>query len=252
MLRGFFATEWMNLTPLFQPHQQKPYDHNFLFPKLIADLWKHQIDFWKQYQQDRHSSVETTIRALSQVHSKRQAQIRHLFTLADKVLQSQRSHLFPSDLELFLTTNSTTQLTTYIELYTPAIRLSIRQARHRATRNTRSLHTDGFSTHTAASLPVTTTTTTPLLPQATPHPHIINLPQPLQPPTPPRPRLHQRIITWARTHLSNPPLTPQLSLLPTIPPLRPPSATATNPRQPEHPITSIHVGATLICRDNGF
>ena len=144
MIRGFLASEWISITATFYPTRPMPYNHDFLFPKLISDIWQHQLDFWTAYQALRHNVPDTptdSTHALSEI----QAQVRYIYTLGDKVLQTQRSRLFPDDLDQFLLNSTIAQLTNYITVYYPAIRLSIRQAKHRSRHSTRTLSSNGFT-----------------------------------------------------------------------------------------------------------
>ena len=104
----------MHINQTFQPHRRKPYNHDFLFPKLIADIWDLQIDFWKKYQDIRHTATDPDTTNTSS-HQELQAQVRHMFSLAEDVLQSQRQHLFPSDIDSFLDISSPAQLSNYID-----------------------------------------------------------------------------------------------------------------------------------------
>ena len=211
MIRGFFATEWTNITPAFQPHWPKPYNHDMLFPKLIADLWSHQLEFWTAHQAARHATQETNQQNLTDAHQELQSQVRHLFSMADNVLPSQRDKLFATDLEEFLHTHTSTQLRNYIDTYTPAIRLSIRQAKRQARARTRSLTTYGFVPTPPEQTPLDPLNNTnipdPLQPAAT-----YNLPDTvveIQPTTQTREHRQPRIIEWVRTRLRPPPTTPQ-------------------------------------------
>jgi len=150
------------------------------------------LDFWNAYQHTRHAAPEIS-NDLNASQIDLQAHIRHLYTLADKVLQTQRSHLFPHNLELFLDTNTPIQLQNYIHQYEPAIRLSIRHASRRSQHHTRSLQTYGFTTitpNTTITQDTATTTSTDLTPT---NPPVENMP----PQPNPRPRLLQRLLTWA-------------------------------------------------------
>jgi len=125
MTRGFFAKEWMTITTIYHPHQTKPYNHDLLFPKLISELWNQQLEFWKQYQDTRHSEVDNP-QEVTAVHAELQSQVRHLYTFCDRVLPIQRHHLFPTELDHFLTISTTaTQPKNYVDQYSPAIKLSI-------------------------------------------------------------------------------------------------------------------------------
>ena len=183
--------------------------HDFLFfPKLITEIWDLQLQFWRQYQENRHTDSPTPTETSASL-SELQAQIRHLYTLSDQVLQTQRPRLFPPDIDVFLDTNNMSQLQAYISQYTPAIRLSIRQATKRSRANTRSLHSYGFTPQTNTS-PNTQPTHIP--PSTVPPPPDVPPPIPdtnLNLPTLHRPRLLQRLLTWANirtpTHTQSPP-----------------------------------------------
>jgi len=185
----------MHIPPAFYPNRPKPYNHDFLFPKLITDIWKHQLDIWKTHQKIRHSTPEQPYDNNSAL-TDLQSQVRYIHTLAEEVLQTQRQRLFTNDLECFIATSTANQLRNYIDVYYPAIRLSIRQAKRRSRQHTRPLSAYGFRpeqppqttalTHTDNNVPT-------LEHQPQPHTAPHN-----PPPTAPTPRLHQRIITWAR------------------------------------------------------
>ena len=209
LVRGFYAKEWSLISPVYEPHRKKPYNHDFLFfPKLITEIWDLQLQFWRQYQENRHTDSPTPTETSASL-SELQAQIRHLYTLSDQVLQTQRPRLFPPDIDVFLDTNNMSQLQAYISQYTPAIRLSIRQATKRSRANTRSLHSYGFTPQTNTS-PNTQPTHIP--PSTVPPPPDVPPPIPdtnLNLPTLHRPRLLQRLLTWANirtpTHTQSPP-----------------------------------------------
>ncbi len=221
ILRGFLANEWMHVTLAFHPHRTKPYNHDFLFPKLITELWKHQLDFWKTYHEARQL-IALPKDGNSNHQTDLHAQVRYIHTLAESVLQTQRSKLFYDDLETFMTTATTSQLKNYIDVYYPAIRLSIRQAKQRSRQRTNPLSAYGFRTITR-----TTTALPHTAPRITsPDPHVgitdavdqsqsdatahtaQHTPQTtMETNTTAHPRLHQRIITWAR-HQAQTILTP--------------------------------------------
>jgi hypothetical protein len=204
MTRGFFAAEWSTITATFHPHREKPYNHDLLFPKLISELWKQQLEFWRQYQEARHSTP-IHHNDITAPHAELQAQVRYLYTFHEQVVQTQRQHLFPPDLEHFLESTTTAQLNNYVMQYTSAIRLSVRQATRRSQSHTRSLVSYGF----------TTTTTNPPNQPAIHLPNETNVIQTeanpegnidaIQPPTP-QPRFLQRLLTWARTRTRTIPL----------------------------------------------
>jgi len=159
------------------------------------------------YQERRHRETAPN-HDHTRTHEELQAHVRHLHTLADAVLPSQRQRLFHDDLENFLATNTSTQLKNYIDLYTPAIRLSTRQASKIARQNTRTLHTYGFVPHPqAAANPAASTprTHTPSITATAHNPPNHNTTLPTRnnppPPTPSIPtlsRMRQRLINWAR------------------------------------------------------
>ena len=223
MIRGFFAEEWSHVVRSYHPHRTKQYDHNFLFPKLITEIWTTQTDFWNEYQKERHTSSEDPT-SLSATHTELQTHVRYLFSLADKVLPSQRHHYFPDEVEQFLADRRATQLQAYIDAYGPAIKLSIRHAKRQSQANTRSLHTYGFQPSPAPS--PTADTQYPgnpktVIPSTTPRP------TPRQTTTTPdssaaqTPQLHQRLITWARIRIPTPTTT-------SLPPHNPPDPTSTS------------------------
>ena len=198
MLRGFFANEWSTVNNRYQPHRTTPYNNDFLFPKIIADIWQHQLDFWNRYQQHRHSNDASNPSSSTNL-TELQAHVRHLHTLADTVLPAQRHRLFHEDVEHYLTTHTAIQLKNYIDTYGPAIRLSARQAIKRARQNTRSLFEYGFGPLQPTETNTIPATPLPQTPQQTnlPDPSLTTTPVPT-PPTQQPPRFHQRILNWTR------------------------------------------------------
>ena len=236
LVRGFFAEEWNHIAKSYQPTRSKPYNNDFLFPKLITDIWKTQTDFWTAYQKERHTSPSEPA-ALSATLAELHAQVRHLYSMADKVLQSQRNHYFPDDIDQFLSDRKAPQIQAYIDAYGPAIRMSIRHAKRQAQANTRPLHTYGF-------LP-TSTAATPVVIRPLPVPDHSTLH--VQPNPSHRPALRQRILSWTATRLLSSTRPPQQTTTlqttnshtaqPHPPPTDPDTSAATPPstqRAPHH------------------
>jgi hypothetical protein len=117
------------------------------FSRLIYEIWAAQTDFWKRYQENRHSSH-------TQPHkdhhsSKRielQNTVRYLDSLRSKVEPEHTDRYFPSDLPSFVTESSNGQMETYISNYGEVIKASAKRHKHRATASTRKLWTyNGFT-----------------------------------------------------------------------------------------------------------
>jgi hypothetical protein len=239
MTRGFLPKEWMTITTIYHPHRKKPNNHDLLFPKLISELWNQQLEFWKQYQDARHSDAENHLEVTAS-HAELQSQVRHLYSFSDRVLQIQRHRLFPAELDHFLAISTSTQLKNYIDQYSPAIKLSVRHATRRSIHNTRSLFTYGFTNPsntpaTATTTNITTTLTANQAPQPTPHANADTV-------HPTRPRMMQRLLTWARNRTSARIASPSI---PTPSPAHHltdiSNTTTTPPHQPPHPtITRAH------------
>lgn len=113
LVRGFFEEEWGQIASLYKPPHTKPYKNDFLFPKLIDDIWKQQTYFWKDYQNDRHRPHEQEPLAHSAA-TELEAKVRYLCSLADQVLPSQRHRYFYDDVDQYLLTHNSTQLKTYV------------------------------------------------------------------------------------------------------------------------------------------
>jgi hypothetical protein len=205
LVRGFFAKEWGNISSQYRPRNSKPYNNDFLFPKLLEDIWKHQTEFWKEYQQARHQTTGDEVIVNSAV-AELEAKVRYLYSLADQVLPSQRHRYFCDDVEQYLLTHHPTQLRTYVEAYSTAIRLSIRHAKRQARAHTRPLSTYGFHPQTTSHLSQhevtdSQTTTRSITNDNTPSP-------------PRRLPLHQRLLSWVNGRLRHTSTSPQLGVLP--------------------------------------
>ena len=198
LIRGFFAAEWSNLRKLFQPNRPTPYNNDFLFPKLIMEIWKCQTDFWKAYQEVRHHThqVDDTT---TQNHTELQEQVQYLYSLADQVLPTQRHHYFEENIDEFLATRTTTQLSNYINAYGPAIRMSIRHAKRQSQTNTRPLSTYGFRSSRNTTGQTNDNTTNPSTTPTTQNTRHIGVPTHT---SMTQPRFRQRLLTWITTRLN--------------------------------------------------
>jgi hypothetical protein len=117
------------------------------FSRLIYEIWAAQTDFWKRYQENRHS---THTQPHKDHHSSKRIElqntVRYLDSLRSKVEPEHTDRYFPSDLPSFLTESSNSQMETYISNYGKVIKASAKRHNHRATASTRKLWTyNGFT-----------------------------------------------------------------------------------------------------------
>ena len=194
-LRGFLSHKWRRYLTDHMRLRPKPSlrcsPDQFLY-KLILIFWTAQTDFWKSYQDLRHTSSPTATTP-SPKHLETRQDVQYLLSLKKQVCPEHQAAYFPSDPLHFLASGTTTQFRTYIFNYSDAIKQSIIEANRRSVASTRPLWT--FGGFTRAPPPPTQPPDTTTQPS-----------QPLRRISPPPPvrRIQHSIITWIKRRLTPP------------------------------------------------
>jgi hypothetical protein len=165
LMRGFISIKWYYLIDPTTPSGTSGYHKKAVsraFSLLIEELWASQLDFWRDYQAERHQNPTPDVDLPSPHVQELQASIQHLHSLKTQVETNREDVYFPRDVKEFMESNNPRQLHNYILNYGPAIRQSIHRRTSQARTNTRPLwHFPGFSRRFNTILPGRTLNPTP-------------------------------------------------------------------------------------------
>jgi hypothetical protein len=152
-MRGFISIKWYYLIDPTTPPGTSGYHKKAVsraFSLLIEELWASQLDFWRDYQAERHQNPTPDVDLPPPHVQELQASIQHLHSLKTQVETNREDVYFPRDVKEFMKRNNPRQLQNYILNYGPAIRQSIHRRTSQAHTNTRPLwHFPGFPRRSA-------------------------------------------------------------------------------------------------------